>query len=132
MQLSNFLRTVLKIDGASCLAMAAIVLPMAGMLSQAFGIQASALSAAAASLIPIGLFVFWLGTRAEAPPALVAMVIAGNVGWAAASFAAAGSVPAITLLGQTVVAAQGIAVLALAIAEWVGLRSSRQASWEQS
>jgi hypothetical protein len=131
MQLSNFLRTVLKLDAASCLAMAAIVLPMAGMLEAPLGVDSGALSAAAASLIPIGLFVLWLGTRREAPAVLVGLVIAGNLGWAAASFAAAGSVPAITMLGQAVVAGQGLAVLVLAIAEWAGLRSSVQAArWE--
>ena len=131
MQLSNFLRTVLKLDAASCLAMAAIVIPMAGMLQEPLGIDAGALSAAAASLIPIGLFILWLGTRREAPTALVAIVILGNIGWAIASFAAAGSVPTITFLGQAVVAGQGLAVLALAIAEWAGLKSSvAETRWE--
>ena len=131
MQLSNFLRTVLKLDAASCLAMAAIVIPMAGMLQEPLGIEAGALSAAAASLIPIGLFVLWLGTRREAPTALVAIVILGNIGWAIASFAAVGSVPAVTFLGQAVVAGQGIAILALAIAEWAGLKSSlAETRWE--
>lgn len=128
MQLSNFLRTVLKLDSASCLAMAAIAIPLSGMLARPLGIDAATLAAAAVPLIPVGLFLFWLGTRREAPPAFVALVIAGNVGWAAASFAAAGSIPEITLLGQAVVAAQGLAVLALALAEWVGLRSSRELS----
>ena len=131
MQLSNFLRTVLKLDGASCLAMAAIVLPMAGMLEAPLGVDAGALAAAAASLIPIGLFVLWLGTRQKAPSALVGVVIVGNLGWAVASFAAAGSIPAITVLGQAVVAGQGLAVLVLAIAEWAGLRSSQlETRWE--
>ena len=131
MQLSNFLRTVLKLDAASCLAMAAIVIPMAGMLHEPLGIEAAALGAAATSLIPIGLFILWLGTRREAPTALVAIVILGNIGWAIASFAAAGSVPAITFFGQAAVAGQGLAVLALAIAEWAGLKSSlAETRWE--
>ncbi len=131
MQLSNFLRTVLKLDAASCLAMAAIVIPMAGMLQEPLGIEAGALSAAAASLILIGLFVLWLGTRREASAALVAIVVLGTNGWAVASFAAAGSLPGITVLGQAVVAGQGLAVLALAIAEWAGLKSSlAETRWE--
>lgn len=133
MKLSNFLRTVLKLDAASCLAMAAIILPLSGMLSETFGIEAAALSAAALALIPIGVFVLWLGTRRETPAALVVLVIAGNLGWAIASFAAAGSVPAITFLGQAAVAGQGLAVLVLAIAEWVGLRSSvAENQWESA
>jgi hypothetical protein len=133
MKLSTFLRTVLKLDAASCIAIAAIVIPLSGMLSEPLGIEATALSAAAATLIPIGLFVLWLGTRREAPAVLVALVIAGNIAWAVASFAAAGSVPAITSLGQAAVAGQGLAVLVLAIAEWAGLRSSvAEASWENA
>lgn len=131
MKLSNFLRTVLKLDAASCLAMATIVIPLSGMLSESLGIEAAALTAAAAALIPIGLFVLWLGTRREAPAALVVLVIAGNIGWAVASFAAAESVPAITFLGQAAVAGQGLAVLVLAIAEWAGLKSSvAETKWE--
>lgn len=133
MKLSTFLRAVLKLDAASCLAMAAIVIPLSGMLARPIGIEASALSAAAASLIPIGLVILWLGTRREAPAALVVLVIAGNIGWAVASFAAAGSIPAITLLGQAVVVGQGLAVLAFAIAEWAGLKSSlAETRWESA
>ena len=128
MQLSNFLRTVLKLDAASCLAMAAIVIPMSALLGHAFGIDGGALAAAAVPLIPIGLFILWLGTRREAPSSLIVLVIAGNVGWAAASFIAAASVPEITVLGQIAVAAQGLVVLTLALAEWSGLRSSRELS----
>lgn len=63
----------------------------------------------------------------------MALVIAGNIGWAIASFTAAGSVPAITFLGQAAVAGQGLAVLVLAIAEWVGLRSSiAETRWESA
>ena len=131
MQLSNFLRTVLRIDGASCLAMAAIALPLAGILEGLLGIDAAVLSAAAVSLIPIGFFLLWLGMRRMAPQAMVLFVIVANVGWAAASFAAAAGLPAITSLGQVVVAAQGLAVLVLAACEWLGLRSSREeARWD--
>ena len=133
MKLSTLLRTVLKLDAASCLAMAAIVIPLSGMLSEPLGIEAAALSAAAAALIPVGLFVLWLGTRRQAPAALVTLVIAGNVAWAVASFAAAGSVLAITFLGQVAVAGQGLAVLVLTIAEWAGLRSSvAETRWESA
>ena len=86
---------------------------------------------AAAALIPIGLFALWLGTRREAPAALAALAIAGNIGWAIASFGAAGSAPIITFLGQATVAGQALAVLVLAIAEWAGLKSSvAEARWE--
>ena len=125
MQLSNFLRTILKLDAASCLGIAALVIPTAQALEAPFGVDAAALSAATASLIPIGLFILWLGTRRAAAAALVWLVIAGNFGWTAMSFAAAASLPGITTLGQAAVAGQGLAVLAIALAEWAGLRSQQ-------
>ena len=124
MQLSNFLRTILKIDSASCLGMAAVVLPTANALQDPLGLDAGIAFVAAAALVPIGLFMLWLGTRLEAARGLVWVVILGNVGWTAASFAAAASLPTITALGQAVVIGQGLAVLALAFAEWIGLRAS--------
>ena len=69
MQLSNFLRTILKLDAASCLGMAALTLPAAGALQLPLGIGSSLLQAAAAALVPIGLFMLWLGSRREAPAA---------------------------------------------------------------
>ena len=55
MKLATFLRTVLKLDAASCLAMAAIVIPLSGMLSQPLGIEAAALGGAARLVAPGGL-----------------------------------------------------------------------------
>lgn len=127
MQLSNFLRTVLKLDSASCLGMAALVLPTAGALQPLLGIEAGLLRAAALPLIPIGLFMLWLGTRYEAPAAFVWLVILGNVAWTIASLFAAASIPGISTLGQVVVTGQGLAVLTLALLEWAGLRQSRAA-----
>jgi hypothetical protein len=132
MQLTKFLRTILKLDAASCLGMAALVIPTATALELPFGIDAGLLTASAASLIPIGLFILWLGTRREAPAAFVWLVIIGNLGWTVASLAAAGSLPGITPLGQLAVAGQGLAVLALALAEWAGLRQSLQTVPQQA
>ena len=129
MQLSNFLRTVLKLDAATCLGTAALVLPTAGSLSGPLGIEAAALIAAATSLIPIGLFMLYLGTRRSAHPALVYLVIVGNLGWTAASIATAFGLPGITGLGSFLVAAQAIVVLFWALLEWRGLAQSRDATW---
>ena len=121
---SNFLRTVLKLDAASCLGMAALVLPTVRSLAPVMGMDAAALSAAAASLIPIGVFILWAGTRREAPAAIVYLIILGNLGWTAASLATAFGVPGITALGALLIAGQGLAVLALALLEWRGVRQS--------
>jgi len=127
MQLSNFLRTVLKLDAATCLGMGALVLPAAAALQAPLGVDANLLRAAAASLIPIGLFMLWVGTRREAPAGFVWLIILGNLAWTAGSLLAAADLPGVTALGQLLVAGQGLGVLALAIAEWAGLRQSRVA-----
>jgi hypothetical protein len=123
-QFSNFLCTILKLDAASCLGMAALVLPAAGTLQGPLGIEAELLRAAATSLVPIGLFILWLGTRRAGPAAFVGLVILGNLGWAAASLMAAADLPGITAVGQALVGGQGLVVLGLALAEWAGLRQS--------
>lgn len=127
MTYSNFLRTVLKLDCASCLAMAAMLVIGAASLSDPFGIAAGFLQAAGMLLVPIGLFIGWLGLRGEGAPLFVWMVIAGNFGWTALSFIVASSLPTITAMGSAFVIAQAIAVLSLALLEWRGLRQSRAA-----
>ena len=124
MMLSPFLRIILKLDAASCIGMAALVLPFANALSAPLGIDPAALQGAAASRIPIGLFILWLGLRREAPAAVLYLVIVGNIGWAGASVIAAAQLPGITAIGSALVAGQGLAVLALAFLEWVGLKQS--------
>lgn len=124
MTLSNFLRAILKLDATSCLGMAAIVLAATSALSGPLGVDTAILRGAAASLIPIGLFILWLGTRREAPAALAWLVILGNLGWAFASFATAFELPGITPLGTALVAGQGLAVMGLALLEWIGVRQS--------
>ena len=127
MQLSNFLRVVLKLDAATCLGMAALVLPTAAALQTPLGIDVALLRSAAASLIPIGLFMLWVGTRRDAPAGFVWLIILGNLAWTLGSLLAAADLPGITTLGQLLVIGQGLGVLALAIAEWAGLRQSRLA-----
>lgn len=127
MQLSNFLRTVLKLDAATCLGMAALVLPAAGALQGPLGIDAGLLRSAAVSLVPIGLFMLWVGTRREAAAGFVWLIIVGNLAWTAGSLLAAAELPAVTAVGQMLVIGQGLGVLALAILEWAGLRQSRVA-----
>lgn len=132
MQLSKFLRTVLKLDSATCLGTAALILPAAGAFQVPLGIEALLLQTAAVPLIPIGLYMLWLALRREAAPGLVWLVILGNIGWAAGSLYAAASLPGISSLGQLAVAGQGVGVLALAALEWAGLRASSRTIAEAS
>ena len=127
MTYSNFLRTVLKLDCASCLAMAALLVPGAAALSGPLGVAEELLRFAGLVLIPLGLFIGWLGLRGEGPAGFVGLVVIGNIGWTAASFALAATLPAITAIGVAFVSVQALAVLGLALLEWRGLRQSRAA-----
>lgn len=122
MTYSTFLKTVLKLDCLSCVGMAALLVPGASALSALFGMPEELLRLAGLALIPIGLFIGWLGIRGQGPAALVGLVVIGNLGWVAASFAVAASLPAITAIGVAFVTAQALAVLSLALLEWRGLR----------
>jgi hypothetical protein len=124
MQLSNLLRTILKLDAASCLGMAAVLVPGGAMLEPLLGVPAALLTGAGLSLVPIGLFILWLGMRGEAPAALVYLVILGNVGWSLASFGAAAFIPMISALGVAAVSAQAIAVAAFAMLEYAAVRAA--------
>jgi uncharacterized protein YjeT (DUF2065 family) len=76
-------------------------------------------------LIAYAALVGWLGTRPSMPKALVVIVITGNAAWTLASIVLLFS-GAVTpnLLGEVFVAAQAIAVGALAELQSIGLRRS--------
>jgi uncharacterized protein YjeT (DUF2065 family) len=76
-------------------------------------------------LIAYAALVGWLGTRPSMPKALVVIVIIGNAVWTLASIVLLFS-GAVTpnLLGEAFVAAQAIAVGALAELQYIGLRRS--------
>lgn len=122
MTYSNFLRTVLKLDALSCLGLAALLVPLAGLLSGPLGIPATLLNQSGVALIPIGLFIGWLGVRGHGSAALVWLVILGNLGWVAASFAVTASLPGILPLGIAFVTGQALTVLVLATLEMRGIR----------
>lgn len=124
---SKFLQSVLKLDCASCLAMAALLIPGATILAATFGISEELLQLAGFALIPLGLFIGWLGVRGEGPAGLVVLVVLGNIGWTVASFALAASLASITSVGVGFVVLQALAVMALAVLEWRGLRQSSAA-----
>lgn len=124
MTYSRFLRIVLKLDCLSCLAMAALLVPGAATLAGAFGLPKELLREAGLMLIPIGLFIGWLGMRGHGPAALVGMVVAGNIAWTLSSLATVALLPAMTPIGTVFVAVQALAVLVIALLEWRGLRQS--------
>src|SRR5688500_4073736 len=110
MQLSSFLRTILKLDGASCLVMAAALVPSAALLEPLSGIPAAVLSGAGLSLIPAGLFILGVGLRKRASAKLVQLIVFGNLGWTAASFALLSALENINPIGVVTLVGQALAV----------------------
>lgn len=104
----------------------AIVLTLgAGALASLLSLLDMLLRETGLFLILYAALVGWLGTRPAMPKALVVVVIAGNAAWTLASIALLFS-GAVTpnLLGEVLVAAQAIAVGALAELQYIGLRRS--------
>ncbi|NJC05421.1 NAD/NADP transhydrogenase beta subunit [Sphingomonas kaistensis] len=128
MQLSSFLRTVLKLDAASCLLMSAALAGGSRVLSQPLGLPAAFLFESGVLLAIVGLYILWLGTREETAPVLAWVVVIGNIGWALASVAALTMLPVVAGLGLAAVVGQAAAVLLFAALEWRGVRESAWAS----
>nr|WP_294847460.1 hypothetical protein [uncultured Sphingomonas sp.] len=127
MPFTAFLRMVLKLDGLSCLAMAALLVPFSQQLSRLFNIPAALLNESGLALIPIAMFIGGLGIRGRGPAALVWLVIVGNLGWVVASLALIASLPGIAPLGILFVLAQASVVLLLSALEARGLRQTSAA-----
>ena len=117
-----FLRRILALDSLSCLAMGLLMGLGAPALAPLFGLPEPLIRLAGLALLPLAAFIGWLATRPL--PALVWVVILGNLAWTAESFATLAQHQA-TAVGTAFVSAQALTVLALAAFEFVGLRKAR-------
>ena len=123
-----FLRRVLALDSASCAMIGLLLALGAGPLSDLFGLGERLLFGAGLFLLPLAAFIAWLASRPVPPSALVWFVIVGNAAWTAESFLLiASEAGRITAPGTAFVAAQALAVLGVAVLEYVGLRRIRAA-----
>jgi hypothetical protein len=122
---SLFLRRAILADAVFSGASALLLTFGAGMLAPRLNLPEVLLRETGLFLIAYAALVGWLGTRQAMPKALVIIVIAGNAAWTLASIALLFSA-AVTpnLLGEAFVAAQAVAVGALAELQYVGLRRS--------
>jgi hypothetical protein len=119
-----FLRRILALDSLSCLALGLAMGLGAAMLAPLFGLPESLVRIAGLALLPLGVFIGWSASRPAPPPALVWVIILGNVGWSVESVLVLDQHQP-TALGTAFVAAQAAAVLGLAALEYVGLRKAR-------
>lgn len=122
---SVFLRRAIQADAIFSGVSAVLLTFGAGALAPPLNLPEALLRETGLFLIAYAALVGWLGTRQSMPKALVAIVIAGNAAWTIASIALLFS-GAVTpnLLGEAFVAAQAIAVGALAELQYIGLHRS--------
>lgn len=125
---SLFLRRALLADAIFSGASAVLLTFGAGALAPLTHLPEALLRETGLFLVLYAALVGWLGTRQTMPKPLVVVVIAGNAAWTLASIALLFS-GAVTpnLLGEALVAAQAIAVGALAELQYIGLRRSDEA-----
>lgn len=122
-----FLRRVLALDSLSCLALGLLMGFGATVLAPLFGLPEPLVRIAGLVLLPLAAFIGWLASRPAPPRGLAWLVILGNLGWTAESFATLALHDA-TPLGAAFVAAQALAVFGLAGLEYLGLRKAAAAA----
>jgi hypothetical protein len=122
---SMMLRRALLADAIFSGASALLLSFDAGALAPPTNLPEALLREAGLFLIAYTALVGWLSTRQSLPRALVVIVVGGNAAWTLASIALLFS-GAVTpnVLGEATVAAQAIAVGAIAELQYIGLRRS--------
>ena len=118
---ATFLRRVLYIDAATCVATGALLSLDSSPLAPMLGLPAELLFYAGLSLFPIAAFMLWVAMRRDIPRPGVWLVILGNAGWVVGSIALLFAYYT-TVLGLAFVIAQAVVVALLAELEHTGLR----------
>jgi hypothetical protein len=119
----RFLRSVLLIDAATCVATGLLMTFAAGFLADLTQLPPDLLRSAGLSLFPIAAFIAFVATRAVLPRAGVWLVILGNVAWVGASLGVLlGGAISPNAFGYAFVAFQALAVAVLAELEFTAVR----------
>ena len=117
------LSALLKIDAATCGMMAAMLVIAAAPISELLRIPSGLLWSAGAILIPFALLFAIAGFQRRPAPALLWLLITGNIAWVVASWAVlAGGDVSPSPAGALLVLVQAGAVTALTIAELAAWR----------
>ena len=116
-----FLKRVLLLDAASCIATGLLLVIGAPWLTGLFAMDQSLLFTAGLLLVPSGLFMAWVAMRTPPIAALVGLIVVGNILWVTESFLILGQNPAATAIGKAFVIVQAVAVAGLALLEAIGL-----------
>jgi len=128
-QPSRLLKTALVVDAVAGAGMAAGQLLLTGLLAEHLGLPRGLLLETGLFLVGFVALLTWLARSDRVPAALVRTIVIGNVAWSVASVLIwATGLVAPTGLGIAFLLLQAAVVLALAVWEAVGLRSSLPAS----
>ena len=121
---ASFLRWILLIDAATCVAMGLALALAAEFLSAPLGLPAPLLQYSGLALLPIAAYIAWVATRKAPPSVAVAIVVAGNALWIAASVALlASDWVSPSPLGSAFVIAQALGVALLDVLEYAAWRN---------
>jgi hypothetical protein len=120
-QADRFLRNVLWVDAATCIACGAFMAVAARPFGALTQLPPALLLYAGLSLFPIAAFIATVAARAAHSLAAVGAVVAGNLGWVLASaWLLVAQLVSPTLLGEFFIIAQALVVLALTACEGKG------------
>jgi hypothetical protein len=126
-----FLRRVLWLDAATCVATGALQLLLPGVLAGLLGLPESLLLGSGWLLLAFAGSIVFIATRPFVPSALVWGLMAANLLWVVGCLVLLlGSAVTPTGLGQAFVAIQAVTVGLLVELQWFGLRKAvAQPSW---
>jgi len=120
----SFLRRVLLVDAATCVASGLLMTVLATPLASLLGLPHALLLGAGLALFPIAAFIAFVGARATESAAGVAMVVVGNLAWALGCLGVAVELEP-SALGVGFAAVQALTVLGLSALEIRGMRALR-------
>ncbi|MES2413261.1 MAG: hypothetical protein V4614_05625 [Pseudomonadota bacterium] len=131
MSAPNFLRNVLRLDALSCLACGALQLAVPGTLTQLMKLPQPLVVFTGVFLLLYAALVAFISTRRPLPRKAIAVLVAGNLGWAVACVALllSGEINP-SGLGVAYVLTQAVTVALLAELQFLGLRrAAAQPAW---
>ncbi|MES2283425.1 MAG: hypothetical protein V4542_18580 [Pseudomonadota bacterium] len=119
----SFMRNVLRVDALSCVACGLLQLAFPAQMAELLRLPAPLLAYTGEFLLVYAAVVAFVSTREPIPRNVVWLLVAGNLGWAAACvlLLVSGSVQP-TLLGMAYVSVQALTVAVLAELQYFGLR----------
>ena len=127
----NFMRNVLRVDALSCVACGLLQMAFPAQLAELLRLPPALLAYTGEFLLVYAAVVAFVSTRKPIPRNVVWLLVAGNLGWAAACvlLLLSGSVQP-TVLGMVYVSMQALTVAVLAELQYFGLRrTALQPAW---